>query len=101
MCKIELKDAYFLVLLNQKFKKFVSFKWKDLFYFLPLLRSGTSPKDFHKVDENSHLSVESIVCTTDQFSGRYSANGFLKGGTDTSKGNSDTFLSESRFSDKS
>ena len=32
MCKIDLKDAYFLVPLNQKFQKFVSFKWKNLLY---------------------------------------------------------------------
>ena len=32
MCKIDLKDAYFLVPLNQKFQKFVSFRWKNLLY---------------------------------------------------------------------
>ena len=48
---------------------------------LPLLWFGTSPKDIHKVEENSHFSVEKTVCMADYFSGRY-------------------FL-ESRFSDKS
>ena len=50
---------------------------------LPLLRFGTSPKGIHKVHENSHSSVGKTVCTTDCFSGRYPANGFLKGGTET------------------
>ena len=68
---------------------------------LLLLRFGTSPKDIHKVDDNSHFSVEKTVCTTDYSSGRYSANGFLKGGADTCKGHSDISSSESRFSDKS
>ena len=67
---------------------------------MPLLWFGTSPKNIHKVDENFHLSVEETVCTTDYFSGRYSANGFIKGGTDTSKGHFDKSFSESRFSDK-
>ena len=68
---------------------------------LPLLWFGTSPKDIHKVDENSHFSVEKTVCTTDYFFGRYSANGFLEGGTDTCKRHSDISSSESRFLDKS
>ena len=68
---------------------------------LPLLWFGTSPKDIHKVDENSHFSVEKTVCTTDYFFGRYSADGFLEGGTDTCKRHSDISSSESRFLDKS
>ena len=66
----------------------------------PLLWFGTSPKEIHKVDENPHFSVEKTVCTTVYFSGQYSANAFLKGGTDTCKGHSDISSSESRFSDK-
>ena len=70
MCKIDLKDAHFSVSLNQKSPKSVSFKWADLFYSfpLPLDRFGTSPKDIHKVDENSHFSVEKTVSATDYFS---------------------------------
>ena len=68
---------------------------------LPLFRLGTSPKDIHNVDENSHFSAEKTVCTTDYFSGRNSANGFLKGGTNTCKGHSDISSPESKFSDKS
>ena len=67
---------------------------------LPLLWFETSPKDIHKVDENSHFSVEKTVCTTDYFSGRYSANGFLKGRIDTCKGHSYISSSKSRFSNK-
>ena len=67
---------------------------------LPLLRFWTSPKDIHKVDENSHFSVEKTVCTSHYFAGRYSANGFIKGGADTCKGHSDISSSEFRFSDK-
>ena len=68
---------------------------------VPLLHFGTSPKDIHKIDENSYFSVVKTVFTTDYFSGQYSANDFLKGRTDTSKKQSDISSSESRFSDKS
>ena len=51
MYKIELKDAYFSVPLNQKSQKFVSFKWKDLFYqFLGLCFGlGLDPRKFTKL----------------------------------------------------
>ena len=68
---------------------------------LPLLWFGTSPKDMHEVDENSHFSVEKIVCTNDHFSGRYSADGCLEGRADICKGHSDISSSESRFFNKS
>ena len=67
---------------------------------LPLLRFGTSPTNLHKDDENSDFPVEKTVSTTDYFSGRYSANGFLKEGTDPCKVHSD-ISPESRLSDKS
>ena len=67
---------------------------------LPLLRFGTSPRNIHKGDENSYFSVGKTVCTTDYFSGHFSANDLLKEGTDPCKGHSD-ISSESRFSDKS
>ena len=67
---------------------------------LPLLQFGTSPKDIHKVDDNSHFSVEKTVCEIDYFLGRYSANGSLKGGNDTCKRHCGISPSESRFSDK-
>ena len=67
---------------------------------LSLLRFGTSPKDIHKVDENSLFSIEKTLCTTDYFSRWYSANSFLKWGTDTCKKHSDISSLESRFSDK-
>ena len=43
MCKIDLKAAYFPVPLNQKSQKFVSFKWKDLFYQFLCLYFGLGP----------------------------------------------------------
>ena len=51
MCKIDHKNAYFSVPLNQKSQKFVSFKWKDLFYqFLCLCFSlGPVPRIFTKL----------------------------------------------------
>ena len=51
MCKIDLKDAYFSVLLNRKSQKFVSFKWKDLIYqFLCLcFAMGPAPRIFTKL----------------------------------------------------
>ena len=60
----------FFSLTKPKIPKVFSFKWADLFYSfpLPLDRFGTSPKDIHKVDENSHFSVEKTVSATDYFS---------------------------------
>ena len=68
---------------------------------MSLLQFGTSPKDIHKIDQNSYFSVVKTVFTTDYVSGQYSANDFLRGRTDTSKEHSDISSSESRFSDKS
>ena len=47
-----------------------------------------------------HFSVEKTVCATDYFSEWYSANVFLKGGTDTCKRLSNIFSSESGISDE-
>ena len=63
---------------------------------LLLLWFRTCPKDIHEVDENSHFSVEKTLCTTDYFSGPYSADGFLEGGADTCREHSD--ISSSGFS---
>ena len=41
--QIVLRDAYFSVQLNQKFQKFVSFKWKDLFYQFLCFCFGLGP----------------------------------------------------------
>ena len=43
MFKIGFKDAYFSVPLNQKSQKFVSFKWKNLFYQFLCLCFGLGP----------------------------------------------------------
>ena len=81
------QGCIFLSLTKLKIQKAFKFQMEGLVLSvpLPLLQFGTSPKDIHKVDENSHFSVEKIVCTTDYFSGRYSADGFLQGGADTCK----------------
>ena len=51
VCKIYLNDAHFLVPLNPKYQKFVSFIWKDLIYqFLYLCFGlGPAPRIFTKV----------------------------------------------------
>ena len=41
--QIVLKDAYFSAQLNRKFQKFVSFKWKDLFYQFLCFCFGVGP----------------------------------------------------------
>ena len=82
MCKIGLKDPYFLVPLNQKSQMFISVKSKDVFY---QLRFRTSTKDIHKVDYNSHSSIGKTVCTTDCVFGRYSASSLFKEKTDTAR----------------
>ena len=43
LCKIDLKDAYFTVPLNQKSQTFVSFKWTDLSYQFLCLCFGLAP----------------------------------------------------------
>ena len=51
ICKIDLKDAYFSVSLNQKPQKFASFQWRDLFYQLLCLCFvlGPAPRIFKKL----------------------------------------------------
>ena len=43
MCKIDLKDAYFSVPVNFKSQKFLSLKWKNLFYQFLCLCFGLGP----------------------------------------------------------
>ena len=51
MWNIDLKDAYFSVPLNLKSQKFLSFKWKDLFYqfFYLCFGLGPAPRIFTKL----------------------------------------------------
>ena len=43
MCKIDLKDAYFAILLSVKSRKYVRFQWKGLLYEFCCLCFGLSP----------------------------------------------------------
>ena len=97
MCKIDLKDAYFSVPPNFKSQKFLSLKWKNLFYqFLCLCFGlGPAPSIFMKlmripISLLRKLYVQLIIFLDD----------ILKGGADTCKGHSDISFSESRFFDK-
>ena len=94
------QGCIFLSPTKPKIPKVCKFQMEGSILFVSLW-FGTSPKDIHKVDENSHFSVEKTVCTTDFFFGRYSANGFLKRGADNYNRHCDISYSESRFSDKS
>lgn len=51
MCKIDLKDAYFSVLLHKDFRKYLRFHWKgNLFEFLCLCFDlGPAPRIFTKL----------------------------------------------------
>ena len=102
MCKIDLKDAYFSVLLNRKSPKICEFQVErsNLSVSLPLLRSGTSTQDIYKTNEGSHFSDEEVECSIDNFSGRYSTDGCLGEGVDISTGHSHLPTSEFRFSDQ-
>ena len=100
MCKIDSKDAYFLVPLNPKFQTFVSFKWKDLIYqfFARLWQIFTSPQDIYKTTEGSHFSDTKVECSINNFSGRYFTDCRLGGGVDTGTGHSHLPASGFRFS---
>ena len=51
MCKLDLKDAYFLVPLEKNLRQFVRFRWSGKLYefLLPLLWFGTSTTNIHKI----------------------------------------------------
>ena len=59
---------------------------------MALLRFGTSRKDIHRVDGNSHFSTEKTLWRTGYLYGRYSANGSRKGGTYICTRYSDIYL---------
>ena len=49
VCKLDLKDAYFYVPLNKKFRKYLRFLWSSNLYLGPM----TSIWGIHKIVENS------------------------------------------------
>ena len=60
------QGCIFLSPTKPKIPKVCKFQMEGSILFVSLW-FGTSPKDIHKVDENSHFSVEKTVCTTDFF----------------------------------
>ena len=68
--------------------------------FLPMLRFGISPKNFHKVNGNFDFSVEKAKCAASHISGQCTAYCLLKGGTGACKGHSDISPSEHRVFDR-
>ena len=77
-----------------------SLEGESLRVSLPVLWSGTCPKDFHKAYENSNCINEKSECLVHNIFRQHVINGKLTGGNYDGKGHIDFYIATSRVCDK-
>ena len=82
MSKVDLKDAYFCVLLHRNHQKFLQFQLK---------------RDFYKIIKDSHCSFEADSNQNNHFSGRHVADESDYKRSRNSQGYIDSSIAESRL----
>ena len=102
MVKIDLKDAYYVVPLNQKIKKIclLSMGREPVRVYLSHVRSRSMPPDLHKITTNPNYNFEEIEYPYDHLHRRYANNRVLNGGNTDGPGHSTTFAGSSGFRDQ-
>ena len=80
LCKVDLKDAYFVFPLPEESQNFVCFEWKEkLYQFVCLFQLGSSSSSFHKVDKNSNSCHKEVEWEDYNISRRHLDNGRVQG----------------------
>ena len=75
----------------------VSMERKSIRISLPVFWTGTSTSHIYQASESSNSCAEENKYKGDYFSGRYVIHGAYQGGTSTSQGHNDIFITKSGF----
>ena len=85
MCTIDLRNAFFTIPVNQKYRKNLMFKWEGpCTNFLPLLRTRPSTSDIYKINEGPYFCTAAPKHLPNNIPGRRADNGHVSTGIDLS-----------------
>ena len=97
MCKIDLRDAYYTILIHQKYRKYLRFKWERTLYKVPLLWTRPSTSDIYKINESPYCSTAVPKHLLNKIPGWHADNGQVSTGFDLSSRHCDLPPVESRI----